>query len=82
MHVWRGGEAYLDGTRLWEKNDFIFSSMMDSFFRTGGLRATVRQNRSSAQPSIFPVCRSVHLLLQPFIHPFLWPKGHVSLWPW
>lgn len=23
VHVWRGGEAYLDGTRLWEKNVFF-----------------------------------------------------------
>lgn len=52
------------------------------FFRTGESRVTVHQNHSSSQPSIFLVCRSVHLLLQPFIHPFLWPEGHVSLWPW
>lgn len=67
----------------WEvRGGGVMMMMMHSFFRIGELRVAVQQDRSSRQPSIFLVCRSVHLLLQPFIRPFLWPKGHVSLWPW
>lgn len=67
---------------LWKEGGGGKIIWMHSFFRIGELRLAVQQDLSSGQPSIFLVCRSVHLLLQPFIRPFLWPKGHVSLWPW
>lgn len=86
VHVWRGGEAYLDGTRLREKDDVVFFFLLLFYFIFSVRDGFVFQDRrvEGNRPAESFICSAINLpslSLCSFTPPAIYPSFPVAKGP-